>query len=58
MEVELSEVESVVLVTFIQHVCRKIGNEETKGRCKVKRRSDLRTKFIEFDIFTVAGKNA
>lgn len=57
MEVEISEIESVLAITFLQHSRGEVWYEKAKGRGKIVCRPDQGTHFIELDIFTIVRKD-
>ena len=58
VEVQFSQVESVLPVVFLQHIRSKVGHEEAKAWRKIVGGSDLFRKFGKFNIFAVMWENA
>lgn len=58
VEVQLSQIERVLLVAFLQHIRSKVGYEETEAWCEVVGKSDLFRKFGKFNIFAVMWEDA
>jgi hypothetical protein len=58
MHTEISQIEGIFAVAFLQHVGAEIGDKERKGRCKVECGLDSMVEFFERDIFTISGEDA
>ena len=58
VEVEFSQVESVLPVVFLQHIRSKVGHEEGNAWRKVVGGSDLFRKFSKFNVFAVMWEDA
>jgi len=58
MEVEVSQLESVLAVNFLQHIRSVVGHKEAEARREVVGSSDLVRKFVKFNIFAVVWEDA
>lgn len=58
VEVQVSQVESVLPVVSLQHIRSKVGHKEAEAWCEVVGGSDLFRKFGELNIFAVMWENA
>jgi hypothetical protein len=57
MEVEISEIKSVLAIAFLQHSRGEVWYEKAKGGGKVVCCPNQGSHFIELDIFTIARQD-
>jgi hypothetical protein len=58
VEVELSQVKCVPLVTFLQHSHSEVGHKQADGWRGIEGGVDFARKFVKPDVFTVAWEDA
>ena len=58
VEVELSQVECVPLVIFLQHFHSKVGHKRANAWRGIESGVDLARKFVKPDVFAVVWKDA
>jgi hypothetical protein len=57
MKIEILEIERVPAIASVQHVRRKVRDEEAEAGAEVVRGSDERPELVELDVFAVVGQD-